>query len=56
VPIKQQYTRQIPTTPVAFNRSSIANGNGSAASVIQQFLPNHPQLLHLIIQQRNMLG
>ncbi|KAG5670998.1 hypothetical protein PVAND_001223 [Polypedilum vanderplanki] len=35
VPIKQ-YPRQ---TPVAFNRSSISNGNGSASGVIQQFLP-----------------
>lgn len=54
VPIKQQYTRQIPTTPVAFNRSSIVNGNGSAAGVIQQFLPksstavapDHPTTKH----------
>jgi hypothetical protein len=38
VPIKQ-YPRQIPTTPVAFNRSSISNGNGAASGVIQQFLP-----------------
>lgn len=38
MPIKQ-YPRQIPTTPVAFNRSSISNGNGAASGVIQQFLP-----------------
>lgn len=59
VPIKQQYTRQIPTTPVAFNRSSIANGNGSAAGVIQQFLPksstavapDHPTTKHAWVSQ-----
>lgn len=53
VPIKQ-YPRQIPTTPVAFNRSSIPNGNGAASGVIQQFLPksstavapDHPALKH----------
>jgi hypothetical protein len=53
VPIKQ-YPRQIPTTPVAFNRSSISNGNGAAAGVIQQFLPksstavapDHPTPIH----------
>ncbi|KAL7025386.1 hypothetical protein ACKWTF_013458 [Chironomus riparius] len=38
VPIKQ-YPRHIPTTPVAFNRSSVSNGNGNATGVIQQFLP-----------------
>ncbi|CAO1436644.1 unnamed protein product [Diamesa hyperborea] len=41
VPLKQ-YPRQIPTTPVAFNRSSTSNGNGigsTASGVIQQFLP-----------------
>lgn len=53
VPIKQ-YPRQIPTTPVAFNRSSISNGNGAASGVIQQFLPksstavapDHPTPIH----------
>lgn len=53
VPIKQ-YPRQIPTTPVAFNRSSISNGNGSTGGVIQQFLPksstavapDHPTTKH----------
>lgn len=53
VPIKQ-YPRQIPTTPVAFNRSSASNGNGTAPGVIQQFLPksstavapDHPTLKH----------
>lgn len=53
VPLKQ-YSRQIPTTPVAFNRSSISNGNGATSGVIQQFLPksstavapDHPALKH----------
>lgn len=52
VPIKQ-YPRQIPTTPVAFNRSIVSNGVNSGG-VIQQFLPkpstavgpDHPHTRH----------
>jgi hypothetical protein len=58
VPIKQ-YPRQIPSTPVAFNRSVNSNGNSSASGVIQQFLPksstavapDHPTSKHAWVSQ-----
>lgn len=59
IPLKQ-YPRQIPTTPVAFNRSS-ASGNGNG--MIQQFLPksssasvapDHPKHFQAWVSFRNI--